>query len=89
MVVYPQPDLERFDVALRSTHVPLRGKPGVDSAVEHLPLARLARRKAYRQRVTDSNAVDIGLFDVDTDPKIVRVAAAMCLAPKAGGFPPV
>src|SRR5215831_3128811 len=72
-VVDAQPHLEGADVALHAADVALGGEAGVGAAVEHRPLALVARRQPHRQGVAETDAIDVGLFHVDADPQVVGI----------------
>ena len=72
-VVHTETKLERLDVALRAADVALGRVARVDAAVEHRALALVAGGKPDRQRVSHANAIDVGLFDIDSHPQVVRI----------------
>src|SRR5512140_2737053 len=72
-VVAAEPDFEGADIAFGAGDVALGGEVGVDGAVEDGAVEHVAGGEFYTQHFAETDAVDVGFFDVDTDPEVIGV----------------
>src|SRR5262252_3506010 len=72
-IVDPEPNLERFNIALSAADVALSGESRVYPSVKYCSGEGCSRRQADLKLVTEADAVDVGFLDVGPDPEVVGI----------------
>src|SRR6185436_20028968 len=72
-VVDTESHFKCFHVALGPADVALCCESGVGSPVEGDAFADLTRGKSNLELVTDTNPVDVSLFDIGANPEVIRI----------------